>query len=323
MCALCLKSSDIPLKDRIFKSHACGSMISPFYQRPDAYKRWTDGQMARAVEAVKSGGLTVRRAAEEHNIPKSTLHDRISGKVFGAASGPTKYLTDEEEKDLEDFLIGCASVGYARSRHQVMQLAGEVVSRKGFGTSVTHGWWEGFKKRHPQLSLRTAAPVSYARGMASNPDVLGNYFDLLERTLLENDLLEKPAQIFNTDETGMPLDPSPPLVVARCGQKHTSAVASGDKSQIAVLSCCSAAGYVIPPFVILDKMSLKHKFTHGEVPGTVYGLSRKGWITGELFDLWFNNHFLAHAPPVRPLLLLLDGHSSHFQPDVIQQPQNR
>ena len=48
----------------------------------------------------------------------------------------------------------------------------------------------------------------------------------------------------------MPLDPSPPLVVARRGQKHPSAVGSGDKSQITVLSCCSASGYALPPFIV-------------------------------------------------------------------------
>ena len=29
--------------------------------------------------------------------------------------------------------------------------------------------------------------------------------------------------------------------------------------------------------------------------------------------------FLAYAPPVRPLLFLMDRHLSHFQPDLINQ----
>ena len=65
--------------------------------------------------------------------------------------------------------------------------------------------------------------------MASDPEIINNYYDLLECTLCDNDLMEKPAQIFNLDETGMPLDPSPPLVVARRSQKHPSAVGSGEK----------------------------------------------------------------------------------------------
>ena len=184
------------------------------------------------------------------------------------------------------------------------------------------GCWEYFRRRHPKLTLRTATPVSYARAMASDPEIINNYYDLLECTLCDNDLMDKPAQIFNLDETGMPLDPSPPLIVARRGQKHPSAVGSGDKSQITVLSCCSASGYALPLFVIFDQQKFNPKHTIGEVPGTVYGLSKKQWIEGELFDLWFSHHFLAHAPPMRPLLLHMDGHSSHYQPSVIRNAVN-
>ena len=55
-----------------------------------------------------------------------------------------------------------------------------------------------------------------------------------------------------------------------------------------------------------------------EIPGTVYGLSSKGWIDQELFHLWFTKHFLLYAPPARPLLLLMDGHSSHYCPATIR-----
>lgn len=51
------------------------------------------------------------------------------------------------------------------------------------------------------------------------------------------------------------------------------------------------------------------------VPDTFYGLSNSGWVDTELFEKWFKNH----APPAsRPLLLLLDSHSSHYQPDLAQ-----
>ena len=48
----------------------------------------------------------------------------------------------------------------------------------------------------------------------------------------------------------------------------------------------------------------------GEVPGM--DCPATGWMDSELFDLWFCHHFLAYAPPTRPALLLLDGHSSHY-----------
>ena len=48
------------------------------------------------------------RAAEEFNFQKSTLHDHnMTGKVSPTGrSGPPRYLTDEEDEELEEFLAG-------------------------------------------------------------------------------------------------------------------------------------------------------------------------------------------------------------------------
>ena len=43
------------------------------------------------------------------------MHDRISGKVYGAVSGPPRYLDEEEERELVEFLLGCAEVGYPKT----------------------------------------------------------------------------------------------------------------------------------------------------------------------------------------------------------------
>ena len=70
--------------------------------------------------------------------------------------------------------------------------------------------------------------------------------------------------------------------------------------------------HCMPPLIIFDRKRLKPELKY--VSGTSYGLSDNGWIDSEIFEDWFECHFLAHVPPVRPLMLLLDGHSSHYQP---------
>lgn len=107
-------------------------------------------------------------------------------------------------------------------------------------------------------------------------------------------------------------------MVGEAGTKSACAITGNLKTQITVMACTSAAGYVLPPFVIFDRKTLNKKLTVGEVPGSAYGLSTKGWMDTELFRDWFFGHFLAYAPACRPLLLLLDGHSSHFCPEVIR-----
>ena len=134
----------------------------------------------------------------------------------------------------------------------------------------------------------------------------------------ENKLDGKPGQIFNMDESAIPLDPKSPKLVFEKGYHGASCVTTGDKAQITIVACVSAAGFSLPPMVIWDHQSLSPELTIGEVPGTIYGLSKKGWIDYELFDVRFNNHFLRHVPTVRPILLMLDGHSSHYCPDTIR-----
>lgn len=308
-----LKSSNIAHPSTIWMGARCGPL------RPVQYKDWSPESMLGAMKAVIEDGMSVRQAAQLYQVPKSTLGDRISGRVLpGATSGPPSYLTCEEEEELVNFLCRVAQIGHGRTRLEVIAIVERVLSCRGISRTVTTGWWTSFIGRHPKLALRTPATLSLARASASDHGILDNYFDELESTLEVNELVDKPCLVFNMDETGMPLDPKPLKVITWRGHKKPSQISSGVKSQITVVGCVSAGGQCLPPMVIWDRKYLPPELAVGEVPGTVYGLSSKGWIDQELFDLWFTKHFLRYAPPARPLLLLLDGHSSHYCPATIK-----
>ena len=70
--------------------------------------------------------------------------------------------------------------------------------------------------------------------------------------------------------------------------------------------------------VIFDAAKLNPTWTKSEVCGTKYGVNPNGWINTDLFEWWFIEHFIEHAVSARPLFLLLDGHSTHYQPQVIR-----
>ena len=75
--------------------------------------------MRRALEAVTEGKMGVNRAALEFNVPRTMLKDRVSGRVIrGSNMGPKMYLTYEEEKELVNFLLNCAKMGYAKTRQR-------------------------------------------------------------------------------------------------------------------------------------------------------------------------------------------------------------
>ena len=310
-------AKDSSLKSRIIRSSAICVHNPLMPSRPKEYKKWDEMQLQKACQDAFEG-QAIRRALN-YGIPKSTLHDKISGRAtIGAKSGPAPYLSPDEEDELVSFLSGCSLMGYARTKKQTIALVQRVVDSKEINVTVGDGWWKSFMKRHGTLTLRTAEPLSYAHAVCSQPEILNHYYDLLQQTLIEHDLADKPNQIFNLDESGMPLDPCPPKVITHKGVKHSTSITTGDKAQITTLACCSAAGYVIPPLVVFDRKNLKPEMTVGEVPGTMYGLSSNGWMDTELFELWFKHHFLTHVPSCRPILLMMDGHSTHFQPSVVR-----
>ena len=236
---------------------------------------------------------------------------------MGSVSGPAKYLTTQQEKELVYFLLEYASIGYPKSRQQVIAMVQQLINERGIQRIVTHGWWESFCHRHTNVTLRTTAPLSLSRAKASDVGVMNKYFDMLQSTINEYDLTDKPCQWFNMDETGMPLSPKPLKMVASLGSKNPVSISAGTKAQVTIVGCVNAAGYCIPPMVIYGgRKTLSAALVENEIPGTIYGLSPKGWIDQDLFDQWFD-HFLCYTPSNRPLILLIDGHSSHYCPRTI------
>ena len=144
------------------------------------------------------------------------------------------------------------------------------------------------------------------------------YYSLLKTTLEEHGIFNNPSCISNMDESGMLLEHKPPRVVARKRTKKIHSRTSGNKSQVTIIACANAAGTTLPPMVIFDGQRFNPEWSKGEIPNMLYGISEKGSTDQELFSFWMTQLFVKFIPPARPVLLLIDGHSSHYEPDTIK-----
>ena len=175
-----------PLSKRVTSSkNRTQAPVKVPLERPHFYKQtYTAEQMHLAYKAYQKGSSSVRWIAEEYGIPKSTLQDRVSGKVLpGSKSGKKRYLDDDEEEELVQFLINCARIGFPRSRSDVIHLVQNVCTQRGIDVSVSHGWWEGFCSRHQNITLREAANLSHKRMQGASCEAMTAYFEALEETL--------------------------------------------------------------------------------------------------------------------------------------------
>ena len=77
------------------------------------------------------------------------------------------------------------------------------------------------------------------------------------------------------------------------GRKSVWSISSAEKGKnLTIVSCVSAAGFSLPPFVICVTEALKV----GAYPGTSFKCSDNEWITQVLYIEWFN-FFLKDIPP--------------------------
>ncbi len=116
-------------------------VASPTLSRRFLRKKWTDSEMLSAIEDVKLG-TSCNQAADAHGVPRSTLKDRVSGRVVhGVSPGPVPYLSTEEEALLADYLFKSC-----KTRRDVCCIVETYLKQKGKlrGERVSNGWWDKF-----------------------------------------------------------------------------------------------------------------------------------------------------------------------------------
>ena len=70
------------------------------------------------------------------------------------------------------------------------------------------------------MVLRIPSTLSLSRASASMKECINSYFDVLEKVLDDNNLRDQSSLIFNIDETGFLLDPSPLKTIHKRREKN-------------------------------------------------------------------------------------------------------
>ena len=163
--------------------------------------QWSDQDMVAAISAVCDRKLSITQAAQSFNVPRKTLDDRIKNKVVhGTHPGPSTVLTSKEEDAFVSYLLYMAQHDYPLTRTLTKVLAWAIAVRSGkdgcFGKEgPSEHWWTGFRQHHPELTLRKTDNLERSRADALTPEVIKQYFDLLNDVLEKHKLKNSPRQI--------------------------------------------------------------------------------------------------------------------------------
>lgn len=93
-------------------------------------------------------------------------------------------------------------------------------------------------------------------------ELLIPYFQELEHSLEGVD----PHCILNYDETGFVDDPGRVKAVFKRGTRHAEMVVDHSKTHTSVMFCVSAAGDILPPYIVFKAKNLYETWTEGPPP---------------------------------------------------------
>ena len=286
---------------------------------------WTEEQMKNAISMVHEKKMSACSAAKKYDIPKTTLLRHLSAPNKAFKVGKPTALSYAEEREIVATCHLFVEWGFSLSKQEVMNVVGDYMkaNKKAnpFRDNIPgRAWWVGFLRRHPDLVLRKPEHLQLVLAQAATSEIIDHWFTQCLKPVLEQlDLFDKPHNIFNADETGFPLSGNPGHVLAKRGMKSPQTIIGGSgRDNITVLACASATGKLLPPFVVYTGKHLMASNVNGGPFATKYSVSDSGWMTKIGFLDWFQNLFIPSLTEERPVLLIIDGHSSHISYNVRQ-----
>ncbi|XP_062551176.1 uncharacterized protein LOC134216251 [Armigeres subalbatus] len=292
-------------------------MSRNMYQKADR-RSWTIDKLSQAMMAVNYG-VSQNQAAKEYGIPKRTLRRYLKKASEESLGSFTTVFTSQQEEQLVAYAIQMGECFYGLSPKEVRSLAFQLAERNNISHPFDQqlklagpDWLKSFLRRHPTLSLRAPENTSLARAKGFNRKSTMQFFDLLKQVY--DGHAYPPSRIWNVDETGIStVQTRNSKVVARKGQHQVGKLVSAERGvNITVTFAMSAAGQFLPPFFIFPRQRMNDALKVGAPPESVFTCNVNGWSTIDTFSQWYE-HFLRFASPTadNPVLLILDGHSSH------------
>ena len=89
--------------------------------------------------------------------------------------------------------------------------------------------------------------------------------------------MDKPENIHNVDESGLPLNTRPSKVISKRGNRDCVAITNKERGEnVTVVTCFSASGSYIPPFVIYKGVRRKPEFGDEFTPGSTFTMTE--WL---------------------------------------------
>jgi len=186
-----------------------------FKGRTTSRGEWSEENMKRATQDVLDFKMSETAAAERYEIPRTSLQNRVKAvkqcqqiilkPILGRFQ---QTFTPEYERKLCQRVIDLDSRLVSLTRSEFLRFAYDLAEKSNIDHRFNKekrmagkDFFLAFKKRNPDLALRTPEATSLMRATGFNKLQADRFYDLLLK--LQEHFGFHASQIYNADETGV------------------------------------------------------------------------------------------------------------------------
>ncbi|XP_056003489.1 uncharacterized protein LOC130049641 [Ostrea edulis] len=216
------------------------------------------------------------------------------------------------------WLSEMAERGFGLKPGEFLDFVESVVKRENRKTPFknnrpSYDWYYKFLSRNSHLiKSRKETPLETCRAKLSK-EKTDKWYSKFKSFLIEKELVDKPGQIWNADETGFSVGSVAGKVIGPAKKGQVPHLSGGhSKQRFTVMFCGAADGRMIPPFIVFPEPKPKgYNPLSAGLEGGAAAYTKKGWMDSVTFKV-FLEHFNTFAGSERPIVLLFDSVSSHI-----------
>ena len=121
-----------------------------------------ESQIILALQALRNNrNLSIRKAAEMYNVPRTTLTYRANGRPSRHdTSTKSKKLIESEEGAVVKRVLELAAKGFPVQIGGVKDIANRLLQTRG-ALCVGVNWARNFIRRQPKINTRLSRPYNY------------------------------------------------------------------------------------------------------------------------------------------------------------------
>ncbi|KAK2727436.1 hypothetical protein QYM36_008054 [Artemia franciscana] len=258
---------------------------------PRKRRGWTEEDMREAIEAIKSGALSVSKACQDYNIPGSTMQLRLkTWKVKNTGRkllkkkqiSSTKAIDHEMEKILAQWILDLARTGFNIKNSELRETVQKCLKdNEEFFASANK-----FKDGLPSEGWVASATFDQAEKERQKFNSLvhgrDGWFSAVRSYLKEENklqVLDNAGSVFCGEELSFEINPNTGEV--NYPFQPNALARKGDREILTLFCVTCADGSQAPPMVVYPFETLPDEIGESMPEGWAVGCSGDGWIKSQ------------------------------------------